>query len=638
MILSSTSTLFSASKPAKPTNLEAKSLSHSSIQLTWAKVNNADGYYVYIYRSDNLLGKVKVTKTGVKISSQKNLKITAGKKYTLKVKAYNESGTSSFSKSVSVTPIPKTPSASVKYCFNGKNKISWKKVSGVSGYRIYRSTSKDSGYKLIKTLTDDDKISYYDSDISKKKTYYYKVRAYKTVNDKKVYGKYSTIKTVYTGVGNINNVKTSTYDENRVKVSWSKSNATGAKIVATVVVNGEDQQTFDTVYKTGTTWTTPAVKYNQPFISQGKVKIKVTPYFVYNDKKIYGTAKTYYHEFSNQMCGTITDVKVSKSSNDSITLSWMKSGNVPNVRIRMYKDDSLLSSTLVDSNYSTTKTFSNLDYGTYRFSVTPIREKDGFNYYNDAYYSDYVEVLKLQDPGLVSEATYLANYTDTSKYKATPYYRYATRTKEYMQSGYSSVSSDNGNPWVKYDSKTTTATSGYYLNPTYPEVKSPVYNDTSKVTKEIVSKGKYYYAYSLKRNSDKAFYIDSSRANVIAWAKNNYSSSSVWAEDNLYFLWYIGSESSDRTSTMNKTVKAHTDSTIALNTKESFTSNTTATLGGEQKLYYWSRCYKIKTTTLTNYFERWSTWSAWGPWTTKESTSDYKKEDTTKMYYISVIQ
>ena len=41
--------------------------------------------------------------------------------------------------------------------------------------------------------------------------------------------------------------------------------------------------------------------------------------------------------------------------------------------------------------------------------------------------------------GLVSESEYLSKYTNKEDYKAVPYYRYATRTKETKTSGYSSL-------------------------------------------------------------------------------------------------------------------------------------------------------------------------------------------------------
>ena len=71
--------------------------------------------------------------------------------------------------------------------------ISWKAVTGASGYRIYRSTSKTSGFSRIKTVKSGASTSYVKK-TTRKKTYYYKMRAYTTVNGKKVWGAYTTVK------------------------------------------------------------------------------------------------------------------------------------------------------------------------------------------------------------------------------------------------------------------------------------------------------------------------------------------------------------------------------------------------------------------------------------------------------------
>ncbi len=69
--------------------------------------------------------------------------------------------------------------------------ITWKKVTGATGYEIYRSTNKSKGYKCIATIKDVKKVSYINKKLAKKGTYYYKVRSYKTINGKKVYSNYS---------------------------------------------------------------------------------------------------------------------------------------------------------------------------------------------------------------------------------------------------------------------------------------------------------------------------------------------------------------------------------------------------------------------------------------------------------------
>lgn len=75
-------------------------------------------------------------------------------------------------------------------------KVSWKKQKNVSGYEIYRSTKKNKSFKKIKTLKKAGKVTYTNKKLKKGKTYYYKVRAYKVVSGKKVYGKFSTVKKI----------------------------------------------------------------------------------------------------------------------------------------------------------------------------------------------------------------------------------------------------------------------------------------------------------------------------------------------------------------------------------------------------------------------------------------------------------
>lgn len=65
----------------------------------------------------------------------------------------------------------------------GKVKLTWKKASKADGYIIYRATKKNGKYKQIKMIKSWKKNSFTDKKVKSKKTYYYKIRAYKgTVN------------------------------------------------------------------------------------------------------------------------------------------------------------------------------------------------------------------------------------------------------------------------------------------------------------------------------------------------------------------------------------------------------------------------------------------------------------------------
>lgn len=88
-----------------------------------------------------------------------------------------------------MTKKPKAPKVKVKVK-KGKVTITWCKVSHVSGYNVRISKSiKKNSYYTIKTVKS---RKYVKTGLKKGKTYYIKVRAYKVVNGKKIYGKYST--------------------------------------------------------------------------------------------------------------------------------------------------------------------------------------------------------------------------------------------------------------------------------------------------------------------------------------------------------------------------------------------------------------------------------------------------------------
>ena len=88
--------------------------------------------------------------------------------------------------------------ATLKTAKSQKNKVTlkWKKANGVSGYEIYQAIGKNGTYKKVATVKKASKITYVDKKLKTGKKYYYKIRTYKTVNGKKVYGEYSAVKTV----------------------------------------------------------------------------------------------------------------------------------------------------------------------------------------------------------------------------------------------------------------------------------------------------------------------------------------------------------------------------------------------------------------------------------------------------------
>ena len=84
--------------------------------------------------------------------------------------------------------ILKAPTLKEKLTSSKYAKLTWKKNTRATGYIIYSSTKKNSGYKEIARITSKSKTSYTDKSVKIKKNVkrYYRIRAYRTL-DKTVF-------------------------------------------------------------------------------------------------------------------------------------------------------------------------------------------------------------------------------------------------------------------------------------------------------------------------------------------------------------------------------------------------------------------------------------------------------------------
>lgn len=86
-------------------------------------------------------------------------------------------------------------------------KLTWKKVSGASGYRIYRYDTVSRSYKKIKTISGGSTVSYTDTGRSMGTTYKYRVKTYKKSGGSTAFSKASntvSVKTDSTMTGKTN--------------------------------------------------------------------------------------------------------------------------------------------------------------------------------------------------------------------------------------------------------------------------------------------------------------------------------------------------------------------------------------------------------------------------------------------------
>ncbi len=198
-VISEFSSAYSArALPASP-DFTAKSASYSSVKLSWAAVAGATGYK--IYRATAIGGTYSLLKTTT-ATSYTNTGLTTGKTYYYRMRAYRttskETFYSNYSLEKSVQVVPSKPgSFAVTASSSSKIKITWASVSGATGYQIWRSDSLEGTYTKVVTVKSPTK-SYTNTGLESGKTYYYKMRSYRTVSGKNYFSAYTAIKNATT--------------------------------------------------------------------------------------------------------------------------------------------------------------------------------------------------------------------------------------------------------------------------------------------------------------------------------------------------------------------------------------------------------------------------------------------------------
>ena len=166
---------------------------NNSISLTWNKVTNATKYSVL--RSTSKNGEYELIKDNLTKSKYTDKRLKYGTKYYYKVIAKNDTSEKT-SKIVNKKVVPNTVDNLKGKAGNKKITLSWNKVSA-SGYEIWQSTN-NKDFEQVALIEKNDTLKYVIKKLKAKKKYFYKVRSYKIVNGKKVYGDFSSVVKVKT--------------------------------------------------------------------------------------------------------------------------------------------------------------------------------------------------------------------------------------------------------------------------------------------------------------------------------------------------------------------------------------------------------------------------------------------------------
>lgn len=299
------------------TSLTAESAGYKKVKLTWNAVDGVTGYEVSRKTSSSSYKKIATVTNGK--TSYSDTKVTAGTAYTYKVRAYKTVNGNQvygdYSNEASATPALDAPQIAVKNASYNSVTITWNQISGANGYKVYRSTKQDSGYKTVKTINDKTTLTYTDKKLSVGTTYYYKVCAFRTVGDKNIAGKYSDVQLIKAAPEAVT-LKSEAAGATAIKLTWNKVNmpSTGGGYAVYQVVNGADQllkrcSTKSTSYTV--TGLTPGQKYTFKIVSFAKDK---------NGKRAYGGTSNELTATPKLLPVTIDTIKSGKYN--SVVLTW----------------------------------------------------------------------------------------------------------------------------------------------------------------------------------------------------------------------------------------------------------------------------------------------------------------------------
>lgn len=192
-------------------------------------------------------------------------------------------------------------------------KLTWQKVSGVSGYEIRRSEKSDGSFKKIATIKSADTTTYTDTGLTPGKVYYYKIRTFTKSGGKTKYGSYSKVESggtiTYTSISYLKSK-----NNKSMEIGWSViGTATGYEISRSTSKNGSYKQIAMINSQSQSSYVDKSVKEGKRYY----YKIRVIGQE--------GT-ETIYSDWSNAVSGRTakkpSKIKVTSRNSTTLRISW----------------------------------------------------------------------------------------------------------------------------------------------------------------------------------------------------------------------------------------------------------------------------------------------------------------------------
>lgn len=193
----------------------------TSIKLSWKATKGATGYRLYKYntKTKEYEKVITTTKTSYTVKG-----LEAGKVYTFRLRPYTKSGSKvNWGKYYETFEAMTRPSKVVNVNFEPLStktaKLSWNKVSGATGYRVYKYVAKTNEWVKIRTITS---TSTQINSMKSGTTYTFRVRAYKKLNGRTLYSSASDSIVITSELNNVS-VREVVPSKTAVSLKWDKT-------------------------------------------------------------------------------------------------------------------------------------------------------------------------------------------------------------------------------------------------------------------------------------------------------------------------------------------------------------------------------------------------------------------------------
>ena len=373
----------------KVSKIWVSSTTSSQAKVKWKKVKGAKGYKVYIYNYSKKKYQLYATtsKTNIKV---KNLK--SSEKYKFRVRAYKKKKGKNYygdysSSVVTATKPDQVKKLKVKGQSDSTISLKWDKVKRATSYKVYVYNESTNKYDFKQSTS---KKSITLTGMNPAKNYKIKVRAYKKVDGKKYYGKYSQVIEAKTTPSKVTGVKEYDYSLNSVSLSWDNMSSDATYKIYKYNSSNNSYESLGTTKNNyfKVTGLNPASEY----------KFKVRAYVKINGDKKYGSYSSILTAGTSP--NKASGLKIKNATTNSIEIKWDGVKEATGYAVYVYRE-SYQSFVLHKTTTSTS------------MNITGLRAAKFYKMYVKAYSTINGEKYYSEQSSIISHKT-----DSTDKYKA----------------------------------------------------------------------------------------------------------------------------------------------------------------------------------------------------------------------------